>query len=63
MKLMWLAECDAAPNRYAGKYPRFPITSLISQARKTSDHEKCKAWCDRNPGYTPKLIPVPDEDE
>ena len=61
MTKRWLAEHNLAPNWYAGTVPSHPITSLLSQARKTESEEKCRAWCDKNEGFHPKLVDVPPE--
>ena len=58
----WLAECDKAKNWYAGTLKMYPITSLLSQARKTRNPKACREWCDKNPGFTPKRIEMDDDE-
>lgn len=58
--IVWLAESDQAKNWYAGTLIRYPITSLISQARQTQNEEKCRTWCENNPGFHPISKEVED---
>lgn len=59
---IWLAECDQAKNWYAGKLAIRPLTSLISQARQTTDFDACQRWCNQRGGYTPKQVEINDDD-
>ena len=61
MTTFWLAEHKHCRNWYAGTLRGHPITSLVSQARKTTDRAKCEKWCEANPAYAPKQIEMDDE--